>query len=460
MMNNKPLILIVDDEESLRHSMRMALEGKYAVETAKDGKTALDIVKEKPVDVALLDIRLPEVDGIEVLKQIREIDETIPVIMITAVITVNTAVEAMKIGAYDYITKPFNIDELQILITKALEKRELLKENIYLRTEVLESEKFEEIVSKSKPMLEVFKTIDDVAASNATVLIQGESGTGKELVAKAIHKRSKRAKKLFVPVNCAAIPENLIESELFGHEKGSFTGAFERHLGKFEIAGGGTLFLDEIGTLPLGMQAKLLRCLQERTIERIGGRKPIPVDVRIISATNANLQKAVGEKKFREDLFYRINVIPINIPSLRKRPEDIPLLIKHFLDKYNQEFGRKVKGFTKQSLKAFGSYAWPGNVRELENLMERLVVLGKDGHIDIDRLPPEISGNVKSMPHMDTPEELNLKRAERKFEAEFIRQALEKAGGSKGKAAKLLGIHRNTLIKLERKIKEAPHDIN
>ena len=458
MRPKKPVILIVDDEESLRHSLTMALEGSYVVETAKDGRDAIEFVSASPVDVVLLDVRLPELDGIAVLKQIKNIDETVPVIMITAVMTVNTAVAAMKVGAYDYITKPFNIDELEVLIEKALENSAIKKENIYLRKEVVEAEKFEEIVGRSRPMQEVFKTIDDVAASSVTVLIRGESGTGKELVAKAIHKRSPRKNKLFVPVNCAAIPENLLESELFGHEKGSFTGAFERQLGKFEIASGGTLFLDEVSSMPLPMQAKLLRAIQEKTIERIGGAKPISVDVRIISATNIDLAQAVREKKFREDLFYRLNVIPIDIPSLRERRDDVPLLIDHFLVKYNKEFGKKVKGFSKEALDALARYDWPGNVRELENLLERMVVLWKGGNIGAEKLPPEISGrSPRATVRGGIFVESTLREAEKKFEAEFIRATLQKAGGSKGKAAKILGIHRNTLLKLEKKFGKNVH---
>lgn len=461
MIGKKPVILIVDDEESLRHSLTMALEGSYVVQTAKNGRAAIELVNKNPVDVVLLDVRLPELDGIQVLKQIKNIDETIPVIMITAVITVNTAVAAMKQGAYDYITKPFNIDELEILIEKALETSAILKENIYLRTEVKEYEKFEEIVGKSAPMQQVFKVIDDVASSSVTVLIHGESGTGKELVAKAIHRRSPRKNKLFVPVNCAAIPENLLESELFGHEKGSFTGAFERQLGKFEIASSGTIFLDEISSIPLSMQAKLLRAIQERTIERIGGVKPILVDVRIISATNIDLAQAVRERKFREDLFYRLNVIPIDLPPLRERVGDVPLLIDHFLAKYNKEFGRKVKGFTKEALEALKKYNWPGNVRELENMMERMVVLGKTGNIEIEKLPAEVAGkSAKVIVPGGIFIESNLRDAEKKFEAEFIRQAIEKAGGSKGRAAKILGIHRNTLLKLEKKFGKNIHPDN
>ncbi len=453
MMIKTPTILIVDDEESLRHSLTIALEGKYIVLTAKNGKEALKLIKKEAIDLVLLDIRLPEIDGIEILERIKDIDETIVVIMITAVLTVNTAVAAMKRGAYDYITKPFNIDELQALVEKGLEKRNLLRENIFLRSEMLDDAIFERLVGKSQKMREVFKLIDEVAKGNSTILIQGHSGTGKELVASAIHERSKRKGKLFIPVNCAAIPENLLESELFGHEKGAFTGAFERHVGKFEMADDGTIFLDEIGSLPLSMQAKLLRTIQERTIERVGGAKPIPVDVRIISATNTDLTQAVKSKNFREDLFYRLNVIPIPVPPLKERKEDIPLLIKYFLDFYNREFGKKIKGFKKDALELLQSYHWPGNVRELENLIERLIVLGKDDYIPKEKLPPEILGKKALEAEEAEIEGLPLKRATQQFEAEFIRKAIEKAGGSKVKAAKLLGIHRNTLLKLEKKTK-------
>ena len=453
-MIKTPTILIVDDEESLRHSLKMALEEKYQLFFAKNGHEALKIIKKEAIDLVLLDIRLPEIDGIEVLERIKDIDETIVIIMITAVLTVNTAVAAMKKGAYDYITKPFNVDELQSLVEKGLEKRNLQRENIFLRSEMLEGAKFERLVGRSPKIKEVFKLIDEVAGSNSTILIHGESGTGKELVASAIHARSKRKDKLFVPVNCAAIPENLLESELFGHEKGAFTGAFERHIGKFEMADGGTIFLDEIGSLPLPMQGKLLRTIQEKTIERIGGGHPIPVDARIISATNSDLIQSVKSKVFREDLFYRLKVIPIDIPPLRERKEDISLLIKYFLDSYNREFNKKIKGFKKDALHLLENYKWPGNVRELENLLERLVVLGKDDYISKEKLPPEIDGGSEAGKIDIKVSDASLKEATEKFEAEFIKRALEKAGGSKVKAAELLGIHRNTLLKLQKKLKD------
>lgn len=449
-MNVRPKILVVDDEKSMRDSMRMLLKDRYSVLLAGSGREAIEVIKKESIDLVLLDIRLPEIDGIEVLKIIKGMDESIEVIMVTAVITVGKAVEAVRHGAYDYITKPFDIQSLTEQVEKIVEKRSLSRENISLR-KLIESEfQYEKIVGKSAAIREVFRTIDDVAQSSATVLIAGESGTGKELVARAIHNRSSRREKFFVAVNCAAIPENLLESELFGHEKGSFTGAVDRQIGKFEIASGGTIFLDEIGTLPLPMQAKLLRALQGKEIERIGGSRPVSVDVRIVAATNSDLRTEIKSRRFREDLYYRLNVIPLHLPPLRERKEDIPLLAEHFLRKYNREFGKKIKGFKKEAVALLCSHDWPGNVRELENLVERLVVLTRGGTIETEKLPPEIKGELPCMP---AASETRLKEAVRKFEAEFIRRALDKVGGKKGKAAKLMGIHRNTLIHLERKLK-------
>jgi DNA-binding NtrC family response regulator len=446
---NKANILVVDDEKSMRDSMHMLLKEEYQVHLASSGQEAIEAVKKQAIDLVLLDIRLPEIDGIEILKLIKGHDDSIEVIMITAMITVRHAVEAIRIGAYDYITKPFDIDALQDQVKKVLEKRMLLQENTSLKKLLEKDYQFEKIVGKSKEIREVFKVIDDVARSNATVLLTGESGTGKELVARAIHNRSPRADKLFVAVNCAAIPENLLESELFGHERGSFTGAHERQIGKFEIASGGTLFLDEIGALPMPMQAKLLRAIQEKEIERIGAGYPTPVDVRIISATNSNLRENIKKYKFREDLYYRLNVIPIHLPPLRERKEDIPLLANHFLNKYNRAFGKKLKGVKKHALDLLVKYDWPGNIRELENLIERLVVLTKKTSIGTDRFPAEIKGELPCTPN---PEDVSLTKAVQKFEADFIRQALSKSSGKKGKAAKMLGIHRNTLLQLEKKL--------
>ncbi len=445
----KANILVVDDEKSMRDSMHMLLRDNYNVHLARSGKEAISIIKEHPIDLVLLDIRLPEIDGIEILKIIKGHDENIEVIMVTAVIMVKEAVEAIRMGAYDYITKPFDIDALQEQVEKVLEKRTLVQENSLLRLMIEKDYQFEKIIGKSKEIREVFKIIDDVARSNATILITGESGTGKELVARAIHNRSPRRDKLFVAVNCAAIPENLLESELFGHERGSFTGAHERQIGKFEIANGGTLFLDEIGSMPLPMQAKLLRAIQEKEIERIGAGYPTPVDVRIISATNSDLRAAIKKYKFREDLYYRLNVIPIHLPPLRERREDIPLLANHFLHKFNQKFGKNIKGIKKEAMELLANYDWPGNIRELENLVERLAVLTKTDQIGPDRLPAEIKGELPCQPDSS---ETTLQEAVQKFEADFIRQTIKKAGGKKGKAAELLGIHRNTLLQLEKKL--------
>jgi DNA-binding NtrC family response regulator len=334
--------------------------------------------------------------------------------MITANKTVESAVNAMKLGAYDYIIKPFDINELMVLIEKALEKRNLEQENIYLKTELEKTGGFEKIIGKSDKIKEIFNLIKNVAKSDSTILIAGESGTGKELVARAIHNQSNRSKKLFVPVNCAAIPDNLLESELFGYEKGAFTGALERHLGKFEIANGGTIFLDEISSMPLSMQAKLLRTLQERTLDRVGGTNPIEIDVRVISATNSDLKLEVEGKKFRSDLFYRLNVIPIHIPALRERTDDIPLLVNYFLDKYNKEFGKKITGIAKDAMDSLVSYKWPGNIRELENLIERLSVLSDKNTITKDKLPPEMSSKL-------------IHEHVQKFEMDFIKQIMQKS---------------------------------
>ncbi len=414
MTDGKADILIAEDEKNIREVLSLAFSGKHNLFFASDGKKALEILSGRNIDLALLDIRLPEVNGMAVLKQMKDMDISIPVIMLTAVKTVDSAVSAMKLGAFDYVVKPFDLHDLTALIEKALEKRELERENAFLKNEIEKTGHFEKIVGRSEKMKEIFRLIKNVANGDATVLITGESGTGKELVARAIHNLSQRAKKLFVPVNCAAIPENLLESELFGYEKGAFTGAFERHLGKFELADGGTIFLDEISAMPLAMQAKLLRVLQERMIDRVGGSNQIVINVRVISATNLDLKNEVENKKFRSDLFYRLNVIPINIPALRERADDVPLLINYFLDKFNKEFGKKIKGFDKDAMKVLMSYAWPGNVRELENLIERLVVLSTRDIITKEKLPQEISKKM-----IDEHAKL--------FEMDFIKQAMKRS---------------------------------
>ncbi|OGC04274.1 hypothetical protein A2276_06715 [candidate division WOR-1 bacterium RIFOXYA12_FULL_43_27] len=447
----KSRILIVDDEEHLRDSLSFLLASQYDLFFAENGAEALEQVAKASPDLVLLDMRLPDISGIEVLKRVKENDPSLEVIMVTAVNTVSQAVEAMKLGAYDYLTKPFDIEAIQSIIAKVLEKRVLERENLYLREEIEKSHQFEKIVGKSSVMKEIFGVISQIAKKDITVLITGESGTGKELVARALHNLSPRRNRLFVPVNCAAIPENLIESELFGHERGAFTGAIERRIGKFEIADSGTLFLDEIGSLPLKLQGKLLRSLQEKEIERLGGNKQIGVDVRVISASNCDLTREIEKGNFRSDLYYRLNVLPLNLPPLRNRREDIGLLAEHFMRVYNREFGKKVKSVSPEAMELFMNYRWPGNVRELSNLMERLVVLSHGDHIGTDNLPKELF-QAEEQPSTDQTEEVDFKEASRRFESAFIKKAIEKAGGQKTKAAKMLGLHRNTLLFKEKKL--------
>jgi DNA-binding NtrC family response regulator len=414
LTNGKADILVAEDEKNIREALSLSLSDKYTLFLAADGKKALEILSERNIDLVLLDIRLPEVNGMAILKQMKDMEISIPVIMLTAVKTAASAVSAMKLGAYDYVVKPFDLHDLSALVEKALEKRELERENAFLKDELEKTGHFEKIVGRSGKMKEIFRLIKNVANGDATVLITGESGTGKELVARAIHNQSLRAKKLFVPVNCAAIPENLLESELFGYEKGAFTGAFERHLGKFELAEGGTIFLDEISAMPFAMQAKLLRVLQERVVDRVGGTNQIIINVRVVSATNTDLRGEVENKKFRSDLFYRLNVIPIVIPPLRERTDDIPLLVNYFLNKFNKEFGKKIKGLDKGAMRTLSTYAWPGNVRELENLIERLVVLSSGDVITKDNLPQEISKKL-------------IEERAKLFEMDFIKQAMQKS---------------------------------
>lgn len=442
-------ILIVDDERSVRESLKALLSEKYIVHETRNAREAISTIKKENIDLALLDINLPGMDGLTLLEELKKIDETFNIIMLTGDNSVKTAVSSMRKGAYDYIVKPFDMDELTSLVSKALEESRMRKENTILKGL---SDKRRQLVGKSKEIKKVFRIIDDVAQSNSTILIQGETGVGKELIARAIYQKSLRADKFFVAVNCAAIPENLIESELFGHERGSFTGAYDKHIGKFEMANEGTLFLDEIGALPMHTQAKLLRILQERTIERVGGEKVIDIDIRIISATNSDLKKAVENGKFREDLYYRLNVIPIYVPPLRERPEDIEMLARFFLKKLSMISGKKIKGISKDAIDVLRSYSWPGNVRELENLIERIVVLSSGEIIEVKDLPSEISGN-KNTSSSSEIEILSLKEATRNFEKDFIENVVKRACGKKLKAAKMMGIHRNTLLQLEKKFK-------
>jgi len=376
-MENNKSILVVDDEPNIRRVLEAVFaKDHYQVFTAENGRKALDIIGSEPnLDVVLCDLIMPDMNGVEVLRAAKETNPALSVVMITAHGTIRTAVEAMKLGAFDYITKPFDMDEIKLVVKNALERRQLLTENADLRRELRSRFKFDEIVGSSGKMQEVYRIIERVANSNATILIRGESGTGKELVAKAIHYNSPRAEKPFIAVSCAALPETLLESELFGYEKGAFTGAAGQKQGRFELAHQGTLFLDEIAELSPAMQVKLLRVLQERMFERIGGTKTISVDVRLVAATNKDLEEAVARNEFRPDLYYRLQVIQVFLPALRERKEDIPPLVEHFIAKYNAANGRDIKFVSSETMDLLLKYSWPGNIRELENAIERSVVL-------------------------------------------------------------------------------------
>ncbi|MEK7338853.1 MAG: sigma-54 dependent transcriptional regulator, partial [candidate division NC10 bacterium] len=373
----RPVILVADDEPGIRDSFEALLKKEYDLQFAQSGEEVLATLQRADVNLILLDIRMPGMDGIDVLRRIREANDSTDVIVVTAVKSLKTAVEAIKLGAFDYVTKPFDIHEILALIKRVVEKQALEKEVLYLRAEVAHGRRFESVVGNHPRMLEIYDLVARIADNNATVLLTGESGTGKEVLARTIHQQSTRRQRPFVAVNCAAIPPELLESELFGHERGAFTGAIQTRVGKFEMASSGSLFLDEIGGLRLDLQAKILRALQEREIERVGGSRTIKIDVRVIAASNRDLKKAVEEGVFRDDLYYRLNVVPIYLPPLRQRKDDIPLLVDHFLAKYNREFNRKVKGFSAGATAALYEYDWPGNVRELENVIERAVALAK-----------------------------------------------------------------------------------
>jgi len=440
---NLPVVLVVDDEPAVLETFETILEGKFEVLTARSGKEALDKIAKESVNLVFLDILMADMDGMQVLRKLKEYDENLPVIMATATDSARKAVEAILLGACNYITKPFDVDEVIAVAQKAIEQDRLLREVVYLRSQ-REEIRFENIVGKSKKIREIFGIIEKVLKTDATVLISGESGTGKELIARAIHFSSSRKQKPFIPINCASIPENLLESELFGHEKGAFTDATNQKLGMFELAHEGTLFLDEISGLKLDVQGNLLRALEEKEIRRLGGTKIIRVDVRIISATNIDLKQAVKEGKFRQDLYYRLNVVPIYLPPLRERKDDIPLLVEYFLQKYNQVFRKEIEGLTKEALEYLIHYDWPGNVRELKNVIERLVALKDDGVITPKDLPFDIF--IKCSLTRDLPAEGGLKQANRDFERQYIEAVLERVSGNQVKAAKILGIHRNALF--------------
>jgi DNA-binding NtrC family response regulator len=439
----KHKVMVVDDEHLIRWSLEQNLKKQgYEVLTAGSGEEALKILRGETPELMLLDIKLPGIDGMEVLEKIKEMGEEIIVIMVTALGVLETAVKAMQLGAYDYVNKPFNLDELAIIIKKALETRELKKEVAHLRSERSREYGIGNIIGQSRHMKNVLAMVEKIAKSDAsTVLVQGESGTGKELVAKAIHYESARADKPFMAINCAAVPETLLESELMGHEKGAFTDAKTQKTGLFEMADGGSVFLDEIGDMEPGMQAKLLRILEERSFRRIGGTKDIQIDVRIISATNKNLLKAIEEKTFRNDLYYRLQVIPIYLPSLRERKEDILPLARHFIGHFNREFGKNVNGISRMAEKFLTEYRWPGNIRELKNVIERIIILENEETIMLEHLPREMVSKTAD----SATEPLNFRLPSEGLdiedvERELIRQALEVSEGNQSKAARKLNL--------------------
>ncbi|MFH1232035.1 MAG: sigma-54 dependent transcriptional regulator [Planctomycetota bacterium] len=441
MDNNLPQILAVDDDPAVLKSIKTVFDGEYHFHFAQNAAEGLTLIDKQDIQLAIIDLGLPDMNGLQLLKKIKGINPSIEIIVLTADNSLHSGVEAMKSGACDYVVKPFDVDQITLVVKNAIEKAKMQQELHYRR--LIDAEKNRTLIGESKTMQTVFQMINNVAKNDATVLITGESGTGKELVAQAIHNKSQRKDSPFVPVNCGAIPKELIESELFGHEKGSFTSASYKRLGKFEIAHRGTILLDEISALPIELQSKLLRVLQEKTIERIGGMRPIAVDVRIIAASNVDLKEQIKQGQFREDLYYRLNIVPLEIPPLRERKEDIPLLVDHFLNLYNKQYHRRIRKISPEVMEYFSTYEWKGNVRELENIIQRLLVITPNSSITISKLPPEIRNTKES-------EEIGnnrpLEEALTIYEKEYIRKALLKTNNNRIEAADLLGIHRNTLL--------------
>jgi DNA-binding NtrC family response regulator len=460
----RPRILVIDDEESPRESLRFILKDRYDVTLAESGPNGLEAVaKSEPFDVVLLDMMMPQMDGLEVLSKILLHTPAMPVVMITAKTEAKPAVQAMKMGAYDYLQKPFDVDEIRLVVDRILKEKSLEREVGRLRTELQAVSKFENIIGSGPAMQKVYALIQRVMDTDTTILVLGETGTGKELVTRALHYNSVRREGPFIPLHCAAIPSELLESELFGHEKGAFTGAFQRRIGMFEAAGGGTLFLDEIGEMPLGTQGKLLRAIQEREIRRVGGQETISVNVRLVCATNRDLEQEVKKGTFREDLYYRINVVPILIPALRDRKEDIPTLVLHFAQRFAKELNREVPQFTPTGMDLLLSYPWPGNVRELEHAIERLLVTCDSNKISAEDLPFVISqadvatAQVSSRlaatapnPHLGEKMGfdqggLDLPKITEDLERRAIEEALRRTGGVITEAARALHITRRML---------------
>ncbi|RPI79099.1 MAG: sigma-54-dependent Fis family transcriptional regulator [Desulfobacteraceae bacterium] len=438
-MEKRASILVVDDENGIRQSLNMVLKDEFMVFLAGSGKEALEILNNNNVAIALLDILLPDISGIELIETIKKIDSNIEIIMITADKEIKSAVKAIKSGAYEYILKPFLIDDVLATINRVLEKNTLLKEVTYLREELERCQPLQKIIGENEQMKEIFELMQTIAESSGAVLIQGESGTGKELAARAVHNLSSRKNNPFVVVNCAAIPANLMESVLFGHHRGAFTGAAYTTTGRLEIADKGTVFLDDIDTLDISMQSKLLRVIQEKEFERVGSNKIIRINVRFIAASNKELKDLISQGKFREDLFYRLNVFPIFIPPLRKRKNDIPLLLDYFLEWNAAHNGKTTKCFAKEAINKLLEYDWPGNVRELQNVVERSFTITKGNTI-----------HLKDLYRFDDDRRdlLNqtLKQATHAFRQRYIDEVLEQVHGNRKKAAEILGIHRNTLL--------------
>ncbi len=449
-MSEKPRILVVDDEESHRIMLRAVLkEEGYEVSEASDGTEAVKAVEQEPFDLILMDIRMRTMDGIEALGEIRKISPLVPVLIMTAYASVKTAVEALKAGAFEYLTKPLDTDELKILIEKALEIYHLRAENVALKERLGDRFNFSKIIGRSPRMKEVFDTLSLVAPTDATVLILGESGTGKELVANSIHHNSPRASQSFIKVSCAALPETLLEGELFGHEKGAFTGAIARREGRFQLAHRGTIFLDEVGEMSVTTQTKLLRVLQEKEFEPLGSTRTVKADVRVIAASNKDLEREVKEGRFREDLFYRLNVVPVSLPPLRERKDDIPALAAHFFAIYRDKNRKELKDISGKAMDLLTRYDWPGNIRELENGIERAVILARGEIIAPADLPPIIQALSKDreIQGLNLPSGISIQEVEKAL----ILKTLEDTGGNRSRAAEILGINRRTL---QNKLKE------
>jgi len=447
MVKNRT-VLLVDDEAPVRESLETLLEDNYMVLQADSGEEALKVLRQRDVDLVILDVMMPGLSGMDTLDSIMNLSDSPEVVMLSAADSARLGVKAVKDGAFDYIAKPFDSEEILSVAEKALEKRQLQQEVKYLRSEIVKLSGFSNIIGRSSEMREVFRVVQQICTTDSSVLITGESGTGKELIARTIHSKGQRKNGSFVPVNCAAIPQELLESEFFGHEKGSFTGAHERRIGKFELATNGIMFLDEISTLRPDLQAKLLRVLQERELTRVGGSQNIKVNAQVISATNQDLKELIDDGKFREDLYYRLNVLPVHLPPLRARRADIPLLVNHFLDKTAYRLNRKVLKVTPEAMKILKDYYWPGNIREMENLLERLVAFSvNEGSIDVEDLPHEIVFSESGKGVRASEGSKDLIEARNRFEKMYILSALRKSRWNQSAAAKMLGIHRNTLIK-------------